>query len=102
LLALTFGRGRNDNLRPLFSFGRADPASIDRTRFLPRGPSLLRHLLFVVAVLVVKIPSGEDYYARRQSLLLAPLFGILDVEKDVIRVFGLLLVLALKAVSPRS
>jgi hypothetical protein len=72
-----------------------------RTRFLPRGPFLLCHLLFVVALLIGNIPSGEDHHARRQSLLLAPLLGILDVEIDVIRVFGLLLVLALKAVSPR-
>src|SRR5208282_1507185 len=70
--------------------------------FLPLVPDTLSFfgLLLVVAFFVGHIPTGQDYQARRQSLSLSSLLGVLDFEIDVVRVFDPLVVFALEFVRP--
>jgi hypothetical protein len=58
--------------------------------------------LFVVAVLVAHIPSGEDDHTWWQALLLAPLFGVFDIEIHVVSVFALPVTLSLKPLGRRG
>jgi hypothetical protein len=94
------GRRSDNHPRPLLTFCRTNFGYVCRACFLPGSPFLLLSLLLAVAVLVAHIPAGEDDHTWWEALLLAPIFGVFDVEINIVRVVGFPVVLSLKPVGP--
>src|SRR5580704_13189479 len=100
-LGLPFRSLSCSRLRSLFTPPRTGLVLLGRDRCFPCGPFLLLSVSLIVAVLITYIPFRQDRHAWWQALLLAPVFGVFDIEIHVVKVLGFAVVLALKLVGPR-